>query len=255
MTIEAALTVGLRISEESIAMRIRLSIVMGILFLAVTSVADESSSPRIEDPKAPLQKIQSLVGGWRGIGQVQRNSSKGAWKETAQWVWDLKRTPPALKISVEDGKHLKTADLWFDVPQQEFVLQGESPDGTKLEYRGRLEKDRLPLIAKTKEGEDRLTLTLLNNKRTTLLFERKAGSASAFQRLAEVGYTREGTRLAVEGVSQRECVVTGGEGTIQVSHNGMKYWVCCTGCVAAFEDDPEGILKDYAARIAERNKK
>lgn len=70
-----------------------------------------------------------------------------------------------------------------------------------------------------------------------------------------MGYTREGTRLAVEGVSGKECIVTGGEGTIQVTHQGKKYWVCCSGCAAAFEEDPEGILKEYAARVAKRNRK
>lgn len=237
-------------------MRIRLMVTVFLLFLAVRIIADEPTPAPVKSPREALEKIQTVVGGWRGIGQIKRNSNTGAWKESAEWVWDLKRTPPSLKITVTDGKHLKTGDLSYDLDQQEYVFNGTSPDGEELEYRGTFDKDRLRLIAVLKnQNEERLTLSILNNKRTTLLFETKAASSSTFQRVAEVGYTREGTRLAVEGVSGKECVVTGGEGTIQVSHQGKKYWVCCTGCVAAFEEDPEGILQEYAARVAERNKK
>jgi YHS domain-containing protein len=44
-------------------------------------------------------------------------------------------------------------------------------------------------------------------------------------------------------------VVTGGAGTISVTHKGQTYYVCCTGCQQAFEDDPEGVLAEYAARL------
>jgi len=237
-------------------MRIRLQTGVLILFLAVGMAADEAPPVPLKDPRAALEKIQSIVGGWRGVGQVQRNSSKGAWKETANWVWDLKSMPPSLKISVKEGKQLKSGDLSFDVERQEYVFSSEDPAGEKREYRGKLDKDRLALVAvHENKDEERLTLSFLNNKRTTLLFEKKGAESASYQRVAEVGYTREGTRLAVEGVSGKECIVTGGEGTIQVTHQGKKYWVCCSGCAAAFEEDPEGILKEYAARVAKRNRK
>ncbi len=49
--------------------------------------------------------------------------------------------------------------------------------------------------------------------------------------------------------------MTGGAGTIRVSYKGKSYYVCCTGCRDAFNDDPEGILADYRARLEERKKK
>ena len=36
-----------------------------------------------------------------------------------------------------------------------------------------------------------------------------------------------------------------------VSYKGRDYWVCCSGCKAAFEEDPE----KWIARAAERDKK
>ena len=35
------------------------------------------------------------------------------------------------------------------------------------------------------------------------------------------------------------CPVTGGLGTMAVSHAGKTYYVCCTGCREAFDKDPE----------------
>ena len=47
-----------------------------------------------------------------------------------------------------------------------------------------------------------------------------------------------------------ECIVTGGLGTMQVSFGGNTYYVCCTGCRDAFNDDPAKIIAEYKARKA-----
>jgi YHS domain-containing protein len=39
-----------------------------------------------------------------------------------------------------------------------------------------------------------------------------------------------------------------------VQYKGKTYYVCCTGCRDAFLDDPEGILEEYAERVAKRKK-
>ena len=89
-----------------------------------------------------------------------------------------------------------------------------------------------------------------------MLLEKRPEQQSFFTRVAEIGYQRDGTRLAVAGNSGPECVVTGGLGTIAVTHQGKTYYVCCTGCRDAFNDDPEGILADYKKRKeAEKAKK
>ena len=49
--------------------------------------------------------------------------------------------------------------------------------------------------------------------------------------------------------------MTGGLGTIPVTHAGKTYHVCCTGCVAAFEADPEGTLADYPRPPAVRRRR
>ena len=48
--------------------------------------------------------------------------------------------------------------------------------------------------------------------------------------------------------AQRECVVTGGLGTIEVTHNGKTYYVCCTGCRDYFNENAEKVLAELAAK-------
>jgi hypothetical protein len=87
-----------------------------------------------------------------------------------------------------------------------------------------------------------------DGKRLLMLYERRIANTDQFVRLAEVGYTREGSGFAKAGSGSPECVVTGGLGTIAVQFEGKTYYVCCTGCRDLFNDDPAGVLADYRAR-------
>ena len=98
----------------------------------------------------------------------------------------------------------------------------------------------------------RVTMKLLaEGARLTLLLERRSGDA--YNRIAEVGYTRQGSNFG-SGSSRPECVVTGGAGTIAVQHEGKTYYVCCTGCRDLFNDDPAKILAEYRERLAAKKK-
>lgn len=209
-----------------------------------------SSSETRQTQRTALEPFQSLVGGWRGVGQPKRGSNVGAWSETAEWVWDLKGTDgPALCVEFAEGKHLQSARLRFDPHQKQYVLEGKLADDLRRSFTGSRMGNRLVLESATEEGAiHQVTLTLLNEKRTLLLYQVRTAKGTQFTRVAEVGYTRAGTRLAEEGVTGRECIVTGGLGTIQVEYKGTKHWVCCTGCREAFVDDPEGVLAEAAAR-------
>ena len=41
------------------------------------------------------------------------------------------------------------------------------------------------------------------------------------------------------GYADKTCIISEGLGTMEVTYKGRSYWVCCTGCKAAFEEDPE----------------
>lgn len=237
-------------------------------FSITNRAADEPTKPVQKDSKSgnprqasqeALTQFQDLVGGWLGTGQPKRGSSVGAWREKAEWRWKFDRDQTSLEYAVEDGKLLKSALLSFNVEQQEFRLHAQELDDAKSltldrDYVGTLSEKKLILesVGKADAETRRITITRLNEKRTLVLFERKAASQNFFSRIAEVGYTREGTRLADSDQTGPVCVVTGGAGTIKVTHKGETYWVCCTGCRDAFNDDPDGILAEYKKKLEER---
>ena len=219
---------------------------------ALYGFADEqSAAATLKEHKEALSPFNDLVGGWRGTGQVRRGSAQGAWREDGEWIWEFTDDAVAIRYDVTDGAHLKTGRLTFDPSTREFVLVATLPDDAERTYRGKFTDDRLTLTSPPDDAGEvhRITVTLLNEKRTLVLYEKRRESQQSFQRVAEVGYTREGTRLAFKDGTGPECVVTGGAGTISVMHKGQTYYVCCTGCQQAFEDDPEGVLAEYAARL------
>jgi len=205
--------------------------------------------------RAALEEFNSLIGGWRGAGLPRRGSNRGAWSETAQWVWQLKSGPPALLYEIKNGKLLESARLTYLPDKKTYQLNAKLAEGSQRQYQGQLEKEKLILVSPAeKEGaQHRLSITRLNEKRTLVLFESRRNTRTRYRRVAEVGYTRAGTKLAQEGGGQPECIVTGGKGTSTIVYKGKTYYLCCSGCREAFEEDPEGIIAEAAAR-AKRKK-
>lgn len=206
---------------------------------------------------AALEEFNSLIGGWRGVAQPQRGSTKGSWSETAQWVWELSKQQAAVRCDVKDGKLLVTGVLTYDPDDKLYLFEGTFSSELKRQYRGTLAGNKLTLESAEDESGERhqIVITRLNEKRTLILYQTRKPNQQQFARVAEVGYTREGTRLAEEGSDGPLCIVTDGKGTSKVEYNGMTYWVCCTGCREAFDDDPEGIIAAAKARTEKKREK
>lgn len=230
------------------------------------AVADDPADPQVEANSlsadesraaslAALQEFNSLVGQWRGVGRPKRNSTAGGWFEKGEWVWELKKDSVGIRYNVKDGKQISTALLTFDPSADEYILEASLLDKAKRRYTGALEGNRLTLTSEA-DAEGRMhqvEIKLLNEKRTILLYQTRLAAQQQWSLVAEVGCTREGTKLAEEGVGGPECIVTGGKGTMSTVYKGQTYWFCCTGCRDAFNDDPEGIIAD-AAKRAEKKK-
>ena len=206
--------------------------------------------PPALSPKAALAEFNDLIGEWRGVGQPKRGSSRGAWRETADWVWDLDGEP-AVTLDItgpeEDGGGMLTdARITFDPVTRRYRLAATLPGGDAVTAEAAQVGPTTVFVSD--DPPLRVTLRRLNAKRVTLLLERPRAGGTSLRRVAEVGYTRAGERLAERGVGGPECVVTGGLGTVRVSYRGTIYWVCCSGCLSAFRDDPEGVLADWRER-------
>lgn len=254
-----------------------------VIFVALSGIADDTKKGDAPEPRPaktnpakakpvklkPLSKTEkaaaqealgafnSFIGGWRGAGQVRRGSRAGAWQEDGIFVWNFDDGGVAIQYDIKEGKHIRTALVTWDPKAKAFRMNAAFADKVQREYTGKFEKNLLVLESKpdAKDYVSRVTMRQLNEKRMLVLYETRKAAQSFYRRLGEVGYTREGTRLASSDSTGPECVVSGGAGTIAVSYKGKKYYVCCTGCRDAFNDDPEGILADYHARLDERKNK
>jgi hypothetical protein len=78
--------------------------------------------------------------------------------------------------------------------------------------------------------------------------DRRRGTGP-FQRVDTIHSQREGTSFALSDTDygDKTCIISQGLGTIAVSYQGRSYWVCCTGCKAAFEDEPERWIAKWEA--------
>lgn len=231
-------------------------IAFSVLLLFVcfgVSFSEEPANPKGQSAREALERFNPIIGEWRGTGQVRRGSNRGAWRESGEFVWDFSGDEPAVKYLVEGGKHAEEGLVTWN-SQTHFHLALKTGDDKTRSYTGDWNKDKLTLVSKPDDNQVqyRVTITPLNEKRTLVLHEKTSSGGESFFRVAEVGYTRAGTRLAFPGGGRRECVVTGGTGQTAVSYKGETYYVCCSGCKQAFDDDPEGTIADFKAKVKAR---
>ena len=225
------------------------SLLTSTALVAMTALVAGDSPPAQQQER--LAKLQPLVGSWRGVGQPQRGSTKDSWVEEAEWAWSYGQAGPALVAKLPKGKYFSQFRLSAGDGNRSLVLTATPAGGGGARYSGQFDnQEQLVLTADTPRGElpQRLSFRFVaGGDRLLLLMEKQGASSTLFVRLAEVGYTRQGSGFG-KNLAQRECIITGGLGTIEVAHGGKSYFVCCTGCRDYFNENPEKVLAEYAAR-------
>ena len=215
----------------------------------------EGSEDRTEADKKALLPVKAYVGAWKGAGTAKGSSSKEAWGEEAEWSWEFKDGRAALLGSFGSGKFFSAARLAPGGKANSFKFTGTLPDGkTHEEFEGDIDKSGdLVLTASSPAAAGRpgrLTIGVVaKGKRLVLSYQRKEQRES-FSPMAEVGLTLKGSEFGKQS-DARECIITGGLGTITVSYKGQTYYLCCTGCKAAFQENPEKELAAYKKRKEE----
>ena len=218
------------------------------LLLAVIVTADDKQSVVL---KEQLSKLQPLVGQWRGVGQPQRSSAKDSWAEEADWAWNFDKGAPSLVAKLPKGKYFAELRLIATGSAHYQLVATPAAGGAPMRYSGMLD-DQNQLILSADQPREGLPARLsfrfaAGGDRLLLLMEKPGTAPGQFSRLAEVGYTRQGSGFG-KNVTQRECIVTGGLGTIEVTHDGKTYYVCCTGCRDYFNENPAKVLAEWTAR-------
>jgi YHS domain-containing protein len=218
------------------------------------SWAADAPKPGRRADQAALKPYGALVGGWRGVGQVERGKVKGSWPEQADWAWKLSADAAALEGKIAKGKYLKSLVLHPGKEPHTYTADAVLADDSTRTFTGKGEEEK-PLVLTADPpggaGVRRITLTPLHGTRLLVLLEAQDPDNGRFYRLGEVGYTRQGVAFAV-GESGPVCIVTEGRGTLPVSYKGKTYYVCCSGCRDLFNENPEAILAEAAGRQKEK---
>ncbi len=241
------------------------------------SGGESSSKQKIPDEQkaqaivAALQPFQILLGDWRW-GTRRQFGDFAKTGEDLKWVWDFQSDPnrPALKGVSDDNPYFHKIWLTWLPDDEKFQLTGKTPDGESRVLQGtwtnqgepREESDgkktqhsyklQLTQVSPATGEQWQATLNQLDNNQYLMVLARSPATGKPFSQLDTVRQQRVGTSFAVADSDNPgpKCIISGGLGTIQVEYKGKSYPVCCSGCAAAFQDDPERWL----AKLAEKEK-
>lgn len=219
-----------------------------------------------------LKPLQVMLGNWRGTTRKDYDGFKAV--DNHEWIWDLKSNPqqPALVAQSDKSPYLKRASITWNPDLSKFVLTSTDGEDVTREFLGdytdpvheivgpddKLHRVFRLQLTQTEESVQKtggeiwqMAFAQQENNRYLLEVDRRRGSAD-FRRYDTVSTQREGTSFALSDsdYGEKSCIISQGLGTIAVSHQGKTYWVCCSGCKAAFEDDPETWIARAAKKAA-----
>jgi hypothetical protein len=231
----------------------------GVLALLVLA-GGVQAAPAKKTSKEALRAFQDLIGSWRCTGEpygTREEKMKGFWQEKISWQWQFKKKDAWLLATFDKGKYFTRAELRYVPARDAYELKATTPAKETLTFAGKLEKKRLTLArtdASAKQDQ-RLVVTLYHFNRYVYQYETKPTDHETYKQVYRVGATKIGVAFASDDDGKPECVVSGGLGTMPVTHKGKTYYVCCTGCRDAFNDEPEKYIKEYEERLKAKKKK
>jgi hypothetical protein len=218
-----------------------------------------------------LKPLQILMGKWEG--KTRRTFGGFSAVDEPEWVWDFltDRNQPALVMSSESSPYFEQLRVSFDAGTNQYVLTSKHADYGTRTFVGEFieevkdvpgDNDKLHRtyelqFTQTEPVETdeqwQIVFSQRDNNRYLMEMSKKRGTAS-FQRFDTVASQRQGTSFALSDsdYGEKTCIVSGGLGTSIVTYKGKTYYVCCSGCSAAFNEEPERWI---AKALGEMNEK
>lgn len=228
--------------------------------LAAVVVLVVLASPSSEAEKGAaleaLKPFNVLVGTWNASGVPEgtaEEKQKGHWTETLTCAWQFKGDDAWIVVAFATGKHFAKGELRHE-KDDVYRLTVETADKKPLTFRGPF-KDKELRLERTDEATketQRLVISLLHSNRIVYRCEVKPADKTFFTRLYRVGATKDGEPFVNVGFNEKECVVSGGQGTSTVNYQGKTYYVCCSGCRDAFRDDPARYVAAFEKKRAKQ---
>ena len=218
----------------------------------VVTLQSRSAIEQLDVMRAALKPLQVLLGRWNGTSQKAR-------MDHPDWAYDWVTNPkqPALRIRSNQGTYIREGRLAYLPDSEQFEFTTTDAEGTSRRFQGtfiepvrdvaRDEKKlqrtyKLQLtepIANATGEQWRVTFNQQENHRYIFEVDRKRGNGP-FSRVDTIHTQREGTSFAISDTDygDKTCIISQGLGTISVSYQGQTFWVCCTGCQAALNEEP-----------------
>ena len=226
---------------------------LGLLTGAFALVAALPAAPASdkEKKKEALRELQDFIGGWDGNGQTKPRPGPRDpfWKETVNWCWRFKGDDCWLEVQFQGGKVFKSALVRYLPDKKQYQLTATPAEGEdRPVFTGELKDDKLVferVDPKTKEVRRVRMNTAAEGLRFIYYVDRKSEGGTIWRLEAMVQSTRIGESLAAKKSKGPECVVSGGLGTMPVNYLGETYYVCCSGCRDAFNENPKKYVDEF----------
>lgn len=237
---------------------VALCVMAGVLGLVGPMPAGSSAKDQAK-VKDALRELQDFIGGWKGSGskKLKPGPRDPFWTETVQWNWRFQGDDCWLAVEFDGGKLFRGAEIRYLLDKKHYQLTATPVEGKdKLVFVGTLKDERLTFErsdAKTKEVQRVRMNTAADGIRFLYLVDRKNDGGTIWRLEAFVETTKIGETLARREKKGPECVVSGGLGTMAVSFLGETFYVCCSGCRDAFNENPKKYVDEFKA--AKKGKK
>jgi hypothetical protein len=223
------------------------ALVLGLLAVSLAPAAPSKDKAKAREA---LKSLQDYIGTWEGTGQDKARPGvrDKIYTEKVNWSWKFKKDDAWLVIDFKGSKLYKKGEVRYLVPRKVYQLTVTTSDDKKVVFEGKLKDEKLDFRhtdPKTK-AVDVLKMNLAaEGIRFIYRVEKRKGTISKF--VYQLASTKKGETLAKKE-KKPECIVSGGVGTMTVSHNGETYYVCCSGCAEEFKANPKKYIAEYKAK-------
>jgi hypothetical protein len=221
---------------------------LALALLVCPVLAADKGAPT--SSREALKALNDFIGSWNGAGNSDR-PKKEFWSETISWGWRFKGDDAWLTLAVKDGKYLKNGEMRYLPGKKHYQLTAIDRSNKKLVFEGELSSEGILTLERVDPARKETQRLMMNvagdGARFIYRYSHKPEGRTLFTKDYQVSCNKEGESLAA-GAKKVECVVSGGLGTIPVAYKGVTYYVCCTGCRDAFNENPEKYIKEFEAR-------
>ncbi len=219
------------------------------------ATALQAAAEEPQEAREMLKELQDYIGAWKGSGgpdKARPGPRDPVWSESLDWSWRFKGEDAWLQLQITGGKQFRRGQVRYLPAKHVYQLTLTDATGREHAYEGAIRRKILTLERTDPKSRQtqRITMNVAGDGVRFIyrLAHRNEGSTLWVKDFL-VACTREGESLA-RAQTKNECVVSGGAGTIPVIYKGQTFWVCCSGCRDAFNENPEKYIAEFNAKKA-----